>query len=176
MPIGTKWALGFLDLTEIRFVDAFIDAGVSWKTLRKAQARAESLVNSTHPFSTRAFATDGHAIFAQLDRVHEDTEGILEVISRQHYFEQLIRPALTGLEFRADHNPDRWWPLGLDRHVVIDPGRSFGRPIVSEEGVPTYVLARAWRVERDARGVCNWFDVSEVALKDAVEFEGSFAA
>ena len=32
-------ALSFLDLVEIKFVDAFLDRGVSWKTLRQAVTR-----------------------------------------------------------------------------------------------------------------------------------------
>jgi len=36
-PVNGALALGFLDLMEIRAVDAFLRAGVSWKTLREAE-------------------------------------------------------------------------------------------------------------------------------------------
>jgi hypothetical protein len=39
-PIDHTLALGFLDLIEIRFVDAFRRVGVSWATLRRANERA----------------------------------------------------------------------------------------------------------------------------------------
>jgi uncharacterized protein (DUF433 family) len=46
----------------------------------------------------------------------------------------------------------RWFPLGKNRRVVVDPGRSFGRPI-SLEGVPTAVLASALKAEKSAEDV-----------------------
>ena len=38
-PIDHSLAVGFLDLIEIRFVDAFLKAGVSWSMLRQARER-----------------------------------------------------------------------------------------------------------------------------------------
>jgi len=62
-PIDNKLALGFLDLLEVHSVDAFISAGVTWKTLRDAHAKARKLVGHSHPFCTHRFATDGRAMF-----------------------------------------------------------------------------------------------------------------
>src|SRR5213592_3892996 len=42
-PIDHSLALGFLDLIEIRFVDAFLKAGVSWAMLRKAREKVHAL-------------------------------------------------------------------------------------------------------------------------------------
>ncbi|HEX4666627.1 MAG TPA: hypothetical protein VH207_08500, partial [Chthoniobacterales bacterium] len=38
-PVENKLALSFRDLLELRFVDAFIRTGVSWRTMRRAHAR-----------------------------------------------------------------------------------------------------------------------------------------
>src|ERR1700733_12079792 len=58
-PIDRKIVLGFLDLQEVRFVEAFLRAGVTWKVLRLAHEVARIRYNTEHPFCTRAFATDG---------------------------------------------------------------------------------------------------------------------
>ena len=39
-PRDNAFALGFRDLMEVRFVDAFLKAGVSWKTMRLAHRHA----------------------------------------------------------------------------------------------------------------------------------------
>jgi hypothetical protein len=44
-PIDDKIVLGFLDLQEVRFVDAFLNAGVSWRVLRSGIAAAAGPVN-----------------------------------------------------------------------------------------------------------------------------------
>jgi uncharacterized protein (DUF433 family) len=58
----------------------------------------------------------------------------------------------------------------------VDPLRSFGQPIVSKEGVPTAVLARAFHVEQSIASVARWFEVSKRAVKQATEFESQLAA
>src|SRR6266581_9352815 len=67
-PIDHNLALGFLDLIEVRFVDAFLKAGISWTTLRQARERAEELFKVSHPFCTNRFVTDGREIFVELHR------------------------------------------------------------------------------------------------------------
>jgi len=53
-------ALSFADLIEVRCVHAFLEAGVSWKTLRTVHAQAVKLLGVDQPFATRQFFTDGH--------------------------------------------------------------------------------------------------------------------
>ena len=57
-PIDHTLALGFLDLIEIRFVDAFRRVGVSWATLRGANERAQEMFGGSHPFCTNRFVTE----------------------------------------------------------------------------------------------------------------------
>jgi hypothetical protein len=65
-PIDRKIVLGFLDLQEVRFVEAFLRAGVSWKVLRAAHEVARRRYHTEHPFCTRTFATDGKHIIEEL--------------------------------------------------------------------------------------------------------------
>ena len=49
-PIDCALALGFLDLLEVRAIDGFISAGISWKTLRQVHDEARKWVGHAHPF------------------------------------------------------------------------------------------------------------------------------
>src|SRR5437867_1824259 len=157
-PIGGSLALGFLDLIEIRFVDAFLKAGVSWATLRQARARAGEMFKGSHPFCTQGFMTDGRAIFVELHR-ETGEPGLLEIVRRQQVFAQIVRPFLKDLEFSKGSGLVRWWPLGAQRQVVLDPTRNFGRPIVDRRGVPTEVLAKAATACGGSLGeVSRWYE------------------
>ena len=174
-PIETHASLSFLDLIELRFVESFIRAGVSWKTMRLAHQKASEYVKSPHPFCTNAFATDGRKIFADL-KIAADQKGIVEVISKQRYFDQVIRPLLLQLDFSSSHYPLRWWPLGTSRHVVLDPNRCFGTPITEREATPTRSLYLAVQAGNAPRQVASWYGVSPKAVADAIEFERNLAA
>lgn len=174
-PIGHNLALGFLDLIEIRFVDAFLKAGVSWAMLRQARERAEEMFKVSHPFCTNRFVTDGREIFVKLHR-ETGEPSLIEIVQRQTVFAQIIKPFLKELEFAEGSGLVRWWPLGEKRLVVLDPTRNFGRPIVARHGVPTEVLANATKAAGSIAEVARWYEVPEREIHDALEFEQRLAA
>jgi uncharacterized protein (DUF433 family) len=168
--------LSFLDLLEVRFLDAFLVHGVSRKAVRIAAVNARELLGRPHPFSTRIFKTDGHTIFAEIVKGMDDKR-LLDVVKNQFVFVQIISPSLyAGIEFGASNDPQRWWPLGKKYTVVIDPERGFGAPIVANSGVPTKVLANAVKAEGSVAFAAKWYEVSEREVRDAVLFEERLAA
>lgn len=166
-PIGAALALSFKDLMEVRFLAAFRDAGVSWKTLRETHRAASAQLHSDHPFSTARFRTDGREIFLDLTASSRE-RGVVEIRTRQAYFDEIVRPMFQGLEI-ADGELRRWWPLGTQRSVVLDPERSFGAPIV-REGVATRIIASA-SAANSAAEIARWYEISRASVRDALEFE-----
>lgn len=167
-------ALGFLDLQEVRFVDAFLAHGVSWRTLRLTEERARAELALSHPLSTGRFWTDGRNLLLDVAEGARDS-ALLNLVKNQLELRRIVQPFLSRLEFAKDQ-AIRWWPMGRRRHVVVDPLRNFGQPVVSKEGVPTAILSRALHVEKSVERVARWFQVSRVSVKHAAEFEARLAA
>ena len=168
-------ALSFRDLIEVRFVDYFLNEGVSWNLLRRAAIYAGDIVKSTHPFSTRKFKTDGQRIFAELGEKRGDRK-ILDLARKQYTIASVVAPYLyEGLEFNADH-PKRWFPLKNSKRVVIDPAVAFGQPTIDPEGVPTVVLARAFDAEKNIERVAYWYNVPKRSVQDALNYQQRVAA
>jgi uncharacterized protein (DUF433 family) len=172
--INGTLTLSFLDLQEIRFVHGFLEAGVKWKTLRRVHEAAH-LRLGPYPFSRGDFVTDGRSILLDLTpEIHDGA--FLDLISSQTSFKSVVSPCMATLKFSEDGQASEWWPLGKDKLVVLNPRRSFGQPIVVREGVPTNILARLYKAEQSFARVARWFDVSERAVRDAVEYEDSLVA
>lgn len=174
-PINDKLALGFLDLQEVRFVDAFRKTGVSWHLLRAAHDIARKRYATEHPFCTRNFVTDGGQIIEEIatDPSEADYE---EVVRGQRVFPQVIRPFLRELEFSPEDQLVRWWPLGRDREVVLDPRRQFGQPITSKAGVATEILLAASKAGQPIEEIADWYELDVNSVRDAIEFELALAA
>ncbi|HWA85894.1 MAG TPA: DUF433 domain-containing protein [Opitutus sp.] len=172
-PIEGKLAIGFRDLMEIRFVNAFLDAGVSWKTMRAAHVAAKAKLGSDQPFCTHQFVTDGREILQREAHASGDTS-LLNITTDQREFDRLVSPFLKELDF--DGGVTRWWPLGRKRFVVVDPVKNLGQPTVTRSGVPTRVLARSVAANGSVDEVARWFEVATEEVRDAVEFEQSLAA
>lgn len=174
-PIDDKFALGFLDLQEVRFIDAFLKAGVSWHLLRATHGIARTRYETEHPFCTRCFVTDGRYI---IEEVATQPDGLAyeEILHGQRVFPDVVKPFLRELEFSPDDHLLRWWPLGIDRSVVLDPQRQFGQPIIARAGVATEVLHAAAKAGQAVEEIADWYELDAGAVRDAIEFETALAA
>jgi uncharacterized protein (DUF433 family) len=170
---GEEPIFEFRDIMEMRFLFAFRKAGVSWRTIRLVAAKVHQHVQHTHPFATKIFRTDGRRILLQLISKDETDRELVDLLSDQYEWDKVVEAYLVGekVEFNDVEEPVRWWPLGPERQVVVDPVRSFGAPIVPREGVQTFILARAVAIEGDAEYVAKWYDVDVAAVRDAIDFE-----
>lgn len=177
-PIQNTIALGFLDLMEVRFVQAFVNAGLSLVKIRKAAKLAAEFIGQDHPFSTQKFRTDGNRIFAELQHQERGDKGIYDLDRSQFGIYEVIAPSLyEGVEFNQDGQAARWHPdVTLLPLVVLDPQRQFGQPIVEEGGIQTSALVDAFRAEGSIDAVARWFEIDPGAVEQAVKFEFRIAA
>jgi uncharacterized protein (DUF433 family) len=171
-PIENKLALSFRDLLELRFVDAFIRAGVSWRTMRRAHAKAQDELRTTHPFCSNRIATDGKNILLRQGEEDSD-EALVNLVNNQREFRRIVQDFLKELEFSG--SDIIWYPLGKNRQIVIDPRRNFGQPTVMKSGVPAATLARSVKANSSQEVVARWYEVHPDEVRDAVEFEEALA-
>jgi uncharacterized protein (DUF433 family) len=165
--------IGFRDLIELRFVKAFVDAGLGLLAIRNCLEYARECVRDERPFSTRRFQTDGRTIFLEsIERAGEAK--LLDLKKRQYVFKQVIERTFKDLDIEDD-TVARWRPYHGKKSIVIDPGRAFGQPIASQFGVPTVALAEAVEAEGSLEDAARIFDVPVGIVRDAVNFEESLA-
>jgi len=101
----------------------------------------------------------------------------LDIVSSQFGFEAVISPMLyRGIEFDDVAEPERWWPFGDDRSVVIDPRRRLGAPIAAKGGVPTRVRFGAFVAEGDLKLVAGIYEADLPEVEDAIMCEDALAA
>jgi uncharacterized protein (DUF433 family) len=171
-PLDNKISLSFRDLLELRFVDAFIRAGVSWRTMRRAHTKAQDELQTTHPFCSNRIATDGKNILMRQAKEDSD-EALLNLLTDQKEFPRIVETFLKELEFSG--SDIIWWPLGRQRQIVLDPKRNFGQPTLTKSGVPAATLARSAKANSSQEIVARWYEVHPDEVRDAVEFEESLA-
>ena len=161
--------IGFRDLIELRFVRAFVEAGVGLLAVRNCLDYARHCVGEDHPFSTQRFRTDGRTIFLDSTESSDDPK-LLDLKNRQYVFRQVFERSFKDLDIEDDAVAS-WRPFDGKESIVIDPRRSFGRPIASVSGVATAVLASAVDAEGSVERAASLFEVEASAIRDAVRFE-----
>ena len=169
--LDDQLGLGFLDLMQLRVgARLVLKTHISLQALRKALLliRDRKLIDHDHPLATSRFKTDGRRIFLEIGRETGEPQ-LYDLFRSQFAFHRVIAPSFKDVDL--DFEVTRWWPLGRDRTVVLDPQRSFGAPIASESGIPTATLALAAKREGSPRAVTRWYGVTEREVRDATAFE-----
>lgn len=166
--------LSFRDLIELRMVDRFRQQHISMPYLRKVVAAAQELIGDSHPFSTSRFKTDRRRLYLEM-LSKTDEPKLIEVLSGQHTFHSIISVGLKDIAFE-NGVASTWHPESGKGEVVIDPRRSFGKPILVRYGVPTSTINHLVRNGRTQREVARDFEIDGRAVKAALAFEGQLAA
>ena len=134
---------------------------------------ARKTFSTTHPFATRKIYTDGKAIFAGLTPEPEDADVIALVKNKeaQVIFGAVFQPFLDDMGFDPKTGmARRWWPMGRDVPVVLDPLIAFGAPVMDGTRIQTYIVA-GMATRGSAREASDAYGVSPRHVNAAVEFE-----
>ena len=172
--LAEKRILTFAELIELYLVNLFRTAGVSMSTIREAQERLRKRYGVSHPFAARRVQTDGTRLFEEMaaddgGRRHE------EILKAQFVISEAAEPFFRKLDYDEDF-VRRYWPLGRDRPVCIDPSRSFGKPVEALSGVPTYVLYGMRLSGESVEAIADWYEVEPEGVRAAIEYETQLAA
>ncbi|MGI9282927.1 MAG: hypothetical protein ACR2PX_25305 [Endozoicomonas sp.] len=170
--------ISFQDLLEIRFVNAFREYGVSMPALRAAAEAAREYFDQSYPFTCKRFQTDGRSVFALVTEATGE-EGLVDLVKKQNVFNRVIKPSLyTGIEYDSHESSAlRWFPVRNSKKIVLDPERSFGKPIITSAGITTETLYQCWLAEdQNHKMVASLYDVDATAVNVAIAFEQRIAS
>lgn len=161
--------VSFLDLIELRVVRQLRSLGASLQAVRYAISVAQDKFGIDRPLSAIEFQIDGPELL--MDAIERDGELVSLSKKRpgQKVFKKIVAQSVSGLEFDGPQAA-RWRPV-VAKHVVIDPKRSFGDPIIDEIGVSTSVFYKEWMVRPSIKYIASIYEVKEVLVRDAIHYE-----
>jgi uncharacterized protein (DUF433 family) len=166
--------LSFRDLIELRVVDRFRQNRLSLPYLRKVVEAARSMLGDTHPFSNVRVKSDGRRLYAEILSATGEP-ALIDLLSGQHAFHSIISVGLKDIVF--DNEAASYWaPEEGKGEVVIDPRRSFGKPVLLHSGIPTRALKLQADAGRSPRDISRDFEVDERSVRAALAFEMALAA
>ena len=167
----------FLDLIDLLFVKQFLEHGISLQKIRKALSEAERLLGGHH-FAQSSFFTNGKNIYLQIKN-ETGADALLELLSGgQWVIAEFIKELAQQIDFDEPTGfARRWFPLGPDGLVVLDPKISFGKPTIIGKNISTENIHDFYLGEREnVRNVCNWLNVIPDEVNAAVRFESRLKA
>ncbi|GHF40796.1 hypothetical protein [Seohaeicola zhoushanensis] len=161
--------LSFYDLIEVRVVKALRRAGVSLQAVRFAINYARDKFGVSHPLATLRFKTDGQEILAEALEQDGDLVSLSAKRPGQKVFSKIVDQSLNDLEF--DNGEVVLWRPKRTTHIIIDPKRSFGTPILEDFGVSTQTLYNELSSYRDITRLAKAYEIPKALVAEAISFE-----
>lgn len=160
-------AFNFLTLIEIIAVDSFREIGVSFSKIKLAHSKLSEILETNYPFAHAELMTDGKRIFHQYLE-----ESLLEVDEKQQFsFTQLVAPYCQKIDFQDKTQlAERFWPLGKDHEIVVDPHHSFGQPVIKGTNTTVETIYSMLNAGESQEFVASIYDLNLNAVEDVMLF------
>jgi uncharacterized protein (DUF433 family) len=164
-------AVTFTDLIELIVIGRLKELRFSLPQIRRIVQNCQAILGVPHPLSSLRFKTGGMEFFV------DQGDTLIEVGRRrgQQAWNDVLAPFLQELEYAGDL-AHRWWPLGREGGVMVDPDYGFGLPVVADAGVRTEIIAEQFQAGQPIARIAEWFNLTSEKVEQAVRFESQRAA
>ncbi|MBM4261884.1 MAG: DUF433 domain-containing protein [Deltaproteobacteria bacterium] len=178
LPGDVREGLSFVNLIEAHVLDAIRrQHQVPLKKIRDAIRYLRKHFSAQHPLAEQKFQTDGIDLF-----VEKFGKLINVTQSGQFALRELLKAYLQRVERDAKGAPIRLYPFTRNRDaseprvVVIDPGVSYGRPVLVGTGIPTAVVADRYKAGESIDELAEDYGRSRKEIEEAIRCELSLEA
>ena len=146
--------------------------GVSAQKIVAAHDILSVVFKTKYPFATSNILTDGEKVLFE----GEIKEIIKADKSLQICINQVIEPFCKRIEFDKNSLANRFFPMGKDHDVVIDPKRKFGQPVVGDTNILTETIFSLSKAGESVDIIANLYDLKISQVQDAISFHTRSAA
>lgn len=164
---GHGGGVSFIDLVEVVAIGRMREKRFSVRKIREINEFCQVALGVDRPLVTETFKVRDHDIFVIV------SDGYLLNVGRQRgmqAWDEVLDPFLDTLEYE-DQIARRWWPLGKEEPVVVDPDYGFGLPVVAGTGVRTEVLAERSKAGETPEEIAYDFGVEVFQVTAALRYE-----
>lgn len=169
--------LSFRNLVEVHVLSAVTRRHrVHLKAVRNAVRWLERELRSDHPLIDHRMWTDGKSLFVRRfgHLINASEEG-------QYAIDALLSAFLKRIERDERGAPVRLFPLTRPepdgpQFVMIDPRVQFGRPCITDTGIPTAVIAERFKAGETPEALAADFDRPRPEIDEAIRYESGLRA
>lgn len=146
----------FYQLRELKF---------GTKRILQAHSKIAKNKNTPYPFANAEILTDPKDIFFAID---EDI--LVNTKTDQTVYKKLIKDFCKKIEFSDDKIAARFFPIGKEKSIVVDPDHQFGQPIITGTNILAENIFSMYESGETESRIGKLFDLTLNEVNDAISF------
>lgn len=163
---GREKTVHFYTLIEFYVFYQLRKQGLSAQSIAKSHQVIASELKTSFPFASSTILTDGRKIFYAIDSdiiINADK-------TKQINFAAILKEFCHQIDFGNDHIALRYWPLGKEKNIVVDPHHQLRQPVIKSTNILAETLYRMNAAGEKVNFIASLYDVSENDVKTSIEF------
>lgn len=163
---GKSRATNFLTLIEFYIFYMLREHKIGAGKILEAHQQMSKLLKTRYPFASHNLLVNKKDILYQIGLdtwVHADK-------TNQIVIHKLIQEFSKKIDFSKDSMATRFWPLGKDHSIVVDPHHQFGQPIIHGTNINAANIYSMYQSGEPLSTIGILYDLTEEQVNDAIAF------
>ena len=161
---GREKATNFHTLIEFYVFYKLRESNLSVRKILEAHEAMSKQLRTPYPFASSEVLTEGQNVFYSAD----DDTMLYANKSQQIVIRRAIETFCKKIDFSENKLAQRYWPLGKDCNIVVDPHHQFGQPVLSGTNINAAVIFSMYESGEPIESIGILYDLTEKQVKDAV--------
>ena len=81
-----------------------------------------------------------------------------------------IKLFFKNLDFNSNDMASRFWPMGKDKSILVDPERKFGHPVVDGRNIYPETIYKNFKAGDNIKYLAYVYELSETQVEHAIEY------
>ncbi|MDR6807605.1 uncharacterized protein (DUF433 family) [Dyadobacter sp. BE34] len=163
---GKELVTNFLTLIEFFTFYQLRQEGVSAQKIVKAHQILAKTFRTKYPFAKSSLLTDGERVL-----FNGDAGNIIQADETlQINIKEAIEPFCKKVEFNDDDMVKRFYPLGKDHSIVIDPKRQFGQPVIGDTNILAETIYNLHRGGESIDTISSLYSLTVGQVNDVINY------
>ncbi len=158
-------AVSFLTLMEMVVFYTLKERGIKTSRIMEAHTVMSEFLKTPHPFAMEnIYINEKSLLFG-------NEEQLLTADARlQTVLIKVLKPSINRIQFDDDKIASKFYPLGKNKSVVVNPENQFGQPVIEGTNILIQTIYNLLRASESKKSVARLFDLSTNQIEDVIEF------
>lgn len=167
--------VSFIQLLEIVVVSRFRYKRVTLDRLRRAHRFARDRFGLEYPFASQRLKTDGRHVLQEFEKAEPGSTLLALDQSGQLTLPGGVVHVIDTVDF-DEELALRWYPMGKDVPIVIDPEYGAGRPTIPHRRLTIETIHKRWLAGQKIEFIADDFALEAPLVEEALRYAEKYAA
>lgn len=164
--------VNFLTMIEFYVFYKLREQQISTGKILTAHAHLAGFLDTPHPFASHQLLISGSDIlYNQAEEIWVKAN-----VTNQIVFTDMLEAFAIKIDFSETNLAQRYWPMGRNHAVVVDPQHQFGQPVLRGTNINTATIFALYESGEKVSTIGELYELSDAEIWDAIAFSNRSAA